>query len=360
MTANDICELTADIIGMSYPSDKKKMFFLCRMANHEIWKQGKWHGMIKEFFVNTRTDQNGNKFIVTPNGYNVLLGVNIDAKPNRINNHWFQFHRNGNGSVTKENGWNYTTAVMDMGLGAVIEQPRKRNEISLDTKDPVYLAVRSRGCESVDATLTISGENGIGDLHYSFPSTVNNPVVRSLANPLQTTVESIEPTYGIEYKLTNKFSLYENVSWSQINSIHKSVTNNPVDIYAVHDSGESYLIATLAPHQRQSSYRSYMIPKEACGDTSCVHAMFKISEPEGIEFPTQNMIVDNVTALIDMIMGMDYKYFKKDLNAGAAYILSSVKALEDSTRENMSNHQSSIQVDDTVFKIPDFYLNDNY
>ena len=360
MTADQICTMTADIIGMSYPNDKKKMFFLCQMANQEIWKQGKWHGMIKEFFVNTREDQNGYKFIITPNGYDVLLGVNLDSNPSRITNNWFQFHRNGNGSTTKEKGWNFTESVMDMGVFPVIEQPRKRNEISVESNDPVYLAVRSRGCESDDVKLTISGENGIGDLHYSFPSTVNNPLVRSLANPEQTKVEKIEPTYGIEYKLTNKFSLYENVSWSNITSIHKDVTNNPVDIYAVHDSGESYLVATLAPHQKQSSYRRYMLPKELCGNSQCVHAMFKVSEPDNIEFGTQRMITENVTALIDMMIGMDYKYFKKDLNAGALYILSSVKALEDSTRENMSNHQSSIQVDETVFKIPEIYLNDNY
>ena len=181
-----------------------------------------------------------------------------------------------------------------------------------------------------------------------------------MANPVEVTVQSAEPTYGIEYKLTNKFTLYDNISWSNIISIHKDVTVNPVDVYAVHDSGESYLIATLAPHQRTSTYRRYMLPKDKCGNIPCVHAMFKISEPEGIEFGSQLMITNNTTALIDMMIGMDYKYFKKDLNAGALYILSAVKALEDSTRENMANHQSSIQVDETIFKIPEIYQDDNY
>lgn len=351
--------MTADIIGMSYPSDKDKMFFLCRMANHEVWKQGRWHGMIKEFYVNTRLDKDGNRYITSPNGYNILLGVNLDSRPTRITNHWFQFHRNGNGSVDKNSGWNFTGSVMDMGKSPVIEQPRYRSLITTGKQDPVYLAVRSRGFESDEANVIISGENN-GQVHYSFSQASSKPITRSLVNPVETNIIQSEPTYGVEFKLTNKFALCDNVAWTYISNIEKTITNNPVDVYAVHDSGESYLLATLAPHQREANYRSYMLPREQCKDFNCVHAMFKISEPESIEFPTQQMVTDNVTALIDMIIGMDFKYFKKDLNAAATYILSAVKALEDSTRENMSNHQTSIQVDDTIYGTPDQYLDDSY
>lgn len=359
MNAEQICKMTADIIGMSYPSDKDKMFFLCRMANHEIWKQGRWHGMIKEFYVNTRLDSDGNRFITSPNGYNILLGVNLDSRPTRITNHWFQFHRNGNGSVSKGSGWNFTGSVMDMGKSPVIEQPRYRSLIESGKQDPVYLLVRSRGQEDEKANVIISGENN-GQTHYSYNNAAKNNIVRSLNNTNESQIIQVEPKYGVEFKLTNKFLLCDNISWTHITSIQKTITNNPVDVYAVHDSGESYLIATLAPHQRETNYRNYMLPREQCKDFQCVHAMFKMSEPDGIEFPTQQMVTDNVTALIDMMMGMDLKYFKKDLNAASIYILSAVKALEDSTRENMSNHQTSIQVDDTIYGIPEYYLDDQY
>ena len=316
--------------------------------------------MIKEFFVNTRTDGSGKKFIVTPNGHNILLGINVNTKPTRIVNNWFQFHRNGSGSAQQGKEWNTTTAVIDMGESPVIEQPRIRHEIDVSQQDPVYIAVRSRGCEDDGCVLVVSGENRCGEAHYSFNPNQNSEFIRTISNPVNTTIEKTEPTYGIEYKLTNKFSLFENIYWSRISKITKSITKNPVDVYAVHETGESYLLATLAPHQTNSTYRSYMLPEPECGGIECVHGLFKISEPEAISFPTQHMVTDNVTALMDMMMGMDYKYFKKDLNNAAVYILSAVKALEDSTRENMSNHQTSIQVDETIYGTPTEFLTDNY
>lgn len=360
MTAEEICKLSADVVGMSYPSDKEKMFFLCRMANHEIWKQGRYHGMIKEFFVNTRQDGEGRKYIVTPNGHNVLLGINVNSKPQRIVNNWFQFHRNGSGSAQQDKNWNTTTAVIDMGVSPVIEQPRIRNIVDCDKRDPVFLAVRSRGIEDEDAKVIISGENRCGEEHYSYNPEQQKEITRTLLNPIIVKSEGIEPTYGVEYKLKKNFTLYSNIMWSKITSITKTVTNHPVDVYAVHGNQEAYIVATLAPHQRSSSYRNYLLPMPECEGYGCVHGIFKISEPDSIEFPTQQMVTDNVTALMDMIIGMDYKYFKKDLNTASVYILSAVKALEDSTRENMSNHQTSIQVDETIYGTPQEYLTENY
>jgi hypothetical protein len=360
MTAEEICKLSADVIGMSYPSDKDKMFFLCRMANHEIWKQGRYHGMIKEFYVNVREDGSGKKFIVTPNGHNVLLGINVNTKPTRIVNNWFQFHRNGIGSSQQGRDWNTTTAVIDMGESPVIEQPRIRHEIQLSKQDPVYIAVRSRGIEDDDSFLIVSGENRCGEDHYSFNPRQANEFIRTLSDPVSTTLQKISPTYGIEYKLTNKFTLYENIYWTKVAKISKSVTKNVVDVYAVYETGESHLLATLAPHQTNSTYRSYMLPMPDCQGHECVHGLFKTSEPEAIHYPSQQMVTENVTALMDMMIGMDYKYFKKDLNAASVYILSAVKALEDSTRENMSNHQTSIQVDETIYGTPQEFLTDYY
>lgn len=360
MTAEQLCEMTADIIGMSYPSDKDKMFFLCSMVNHEIWKQGRYDGTIKEFYVNLKDGLDGNKYIVTPNGYNILLGVNLDTKPTRITNSWFKFHRNGIGDAPHKTRFNLTESVMDLGKTAVIEQPRVRKTIQAGIQDPVYITVRSRGYEDESANMVISGENRLGQLVYSFKESDQKPITRSLTNPNETTVVKGDPTYGVDFKLTNKFSLCDNIHWSQVTKITKTVTNNPVDVYAVHDSGESYLLATLAPHQRESIYRTYQLPKEECSNHGCVLAMFKVSEPDRIEFGSQSMITSNPTALIDAMIGMDFKYFKKDLNAAATYILSAVKALEDSTRENMANTQQSIQVDQTIYATPEHYLEDQY
>ena len=360
MTAEEICQISADIIGLSYPSDRSKLFFLCRMTNHEIWKQGRYHGMIKEFYVNTKVDECGRKYITSPNGHNVLLGVNLNTKPTRINNNWFQFHRNGSGSWDSDKNWKGIGGVMDMGPSPVIEQPRARNEISTSENDPVYIAVRSRGIEDAGIVVTINGENRLGEDHYTFTPIVETPFIRTLKNPIDTTIAKADVTYGAQYKLTNKFTLFENVFWSRINSISKPVTRHPVDVYAVHDTGETYLLATLAPHQRNSSYRNYLIPDDECCNAQCVHALFKMSEPESIEYPTQLMVTDNITALMDMMIGMDYKYYKKDLPNAAIYILSSVRALEDATRENQSNHESQIQVDELVYGTPIEYLTDNY
>lgn len=352
--------MCADIIGMSYPSDKEKMFFLCSMANHEIWKQGKWDGMIKEFYVNLKSETNGNKFIVTPNGYDILLGVNLDTKPSRITNNWFKFHRNGMGDAPRGTKFNLTESVMDLGKAPVVEQPRKRSTIQTGMIDPVYITVRSRGIEDDNANMIISGENRLGQTVYSFSGTKSTQITRSLADQAETAIIQAKPTYGVDFKLTNKFTLCDNIHWSHITKITKTVTNNPVDVYAVHDNGESYLLATLAPHQRESSYRTYQLPLEQCKEHECILALFKMSEPDRIEFGSQSMVTSNPTALIDMMMGMDYKYFKKDLNAAATYILSSVKALEDSTRENMANTQVSIQVDQTIYGIPEYYMEDHY
>lgn len=358
MTAEQICEEVADLVGLSYPDDKKKLFFLCRMANHEIWKQGKWTGMIKEFNVNTYTDQHGVRYMNTPTGYDVLLGVNVGSNPARINNHWFQFHKNGNGSVSKDKGWNHTDSVIDMGYFPTMYPLRRRHELVKNIPDAVYLAVRSRGNEHPDTKLTISGENTIGQLLYSFPAKANE-VIETLESPRVENIQASVPTYGCEYKLTTKFFMYNNIAFSEVASITKTITANPVDVYAMHDTGESYLVATLEPHQTNAKFRRYMLPKELPCQSNCVHGMFKVSEPEAIVYPTQQMITDNITALIDMIMGMDLKYHKKDLNAAAVYVLSAVKALEDSTKENMANHQTSIQVDLGSLELPEI-INVNY
>jgi hypothetical protein len=316
--------------------------------------------MIKEFYVNLRDGLDGSKYIVTPNGYDILLGVNLDTKPTRITNSWFKFHRNGIGDAPRGTKFNLTESVMDLGKSPVVEQPRKRLTIQDGMIDPVYITVRSRGIEDDKANMIISGENRLGQTIYSFNGASQQPITRSLADPAETAILKAEPTYGVEFKLTNKFTLCDNIHWSNIIKITKTATNNPVDVYAVHDNGSSYLLATLAPHQRESVYRTYQLPKEQCRDHQCILAMFKVSEPDRIEYGSQAMITSNPTALIDMMMGMDYKYFKKDLNTAATYILSAVKALEDSTRENMANTQQSIQVDQTIYGIPEHYLEDSY
>lgn len=354
MTAEDISKLVAPIVNFSYPQDKAKLFLLASMTNMEIWKQGKWHGMIKEFHVNIKHDGEGRPFITMPDDYNVLLGINLDSKPTRIRNHWFQFHRNSLGSVSKEQGWNMTGAAMDMGDSPVIEQPRRRNEIELCAYDPVYLAVRSRGGCDDGKIVTISGENRLGEKNFSY-NTKYQDATRTMSQTELVKVDS-SPTYGVEYKLTNKFTLFENVHWSHITEIRKEVTNSPVDVYAVYESGESHLVATLQPHQTRSRYRNYLLPQEECRDWKCVHILAKASEPEMIQFGSQPMITANITALMDMMIGNDYKYFKKDLNAAAAYIMSSVTALEQSTKENMSNHESPIQVDEGITEIPSQHL----
>lgn len=354
MTAEELAKLVAPLVSLSYPQDKGKLFFLASMSNSEMWKQGKWHGMIKEFHVNIKRDGDNRPYITLPDDYNILLGINLDSKPTMIRNHWFQFHRNSLGSVSKEQGWNMTCAAMDMGESPVIEQPRKRHEIDCCANDPVYLAVRSRSNCDNGKTITISGENRLGERNFSY-----NQKYQEATRTIGAT-ESVKfdayPTYGIEYKLTDKFTLFENVQWSQITSIHKEVTNSPVDVYAVYETGESHIIATLQPHQTQSRYRNYLLPHDKCKEWKCVHVLAKASEPEIIQFPSQPMISSNMTALIDMMMGNDYKYYKKDLNAASAFILSAIAALEQSTKENTSNHESPIQVDEGISGIPEQHL----
>jgi len=119
MTADELSNIAAGLMNMSFPDDKEKLYFLCTMTNREAWMKGKWHGMIKEFHVNIKTDYEGRQYITAPDDHNVLLGINLNSKPVPIKNHWFQFHRNSNGSVSKEQGWNMTGSAMDMGNSPV-------------------------------------------------------------------------------------------------------------------------------------------------------------------------------------------------------------------------------------------------
>lgn len=340
-------------MNMSFPDDKEKLYFLCTMTNREAWMKGKWHGMIKEFHVNIKTDYEGRQYITAPDDHNVLLGVNLDSKPVPIKNHWFQFHRNSNGSVSKEQGWNMTGSAMDMGHSPVIEQPRRRNEISATEYDPVYLAVRSRGYCDDGKIVTISGENKLGEKNISYKK-IGAEKIRTLDSP---NIERLEvmPTYGVEHKLTNKFSFYENIFWSQITEIRKEVTVAPVDVYAFHETGEAYIVATLMPHQTRARYRNYLLPQE-CATWKCCHILCKASEPEVISYGSQPMVTDDLTALIDIMIGNDYKYHKRDLPTAAAYILSGVSALEQSSKENTSNHQSPMQVDEGIYAYPEHHL----
>lgn len=351
-TAEKAAKLIAKYVGYKYPDNKEELFEILTLVNDRIWNEGSWWGMTAEFYVSTRKGPNNENYIVCPPNYDILKAVNVNGNPVLPRDRWFQFHKNGSGTIDKSCG-NWTESVVDLGEYPTI------NDIFQCTNDArpdkILIGATLTGEETSTnppKLVRVQGEWDRGGEVYtyereSFP-----------ANKIEFLNEEqgFHPVFGAKIALNNKLRFIENIWWKKITNITKDVTVNPVEVYAIHNDENKtlQLIAVMGPHQTYARHRRYLVPDDACikscncsNSCSCppvVHGMFKISEPEEIVYDTQTIYTRSREALISLAIGVSEMFNKKKPENSIPFTLNGIKALEDNNRENQSDDIFPIQV----------------
>lgn len=343
-TAEEAAKLIAPYVKMTYGSNNDKLFQLLTLVNDRIWKEGSWHGMSKEFYVRTRFGPQGERYIVPPYGYDVLLALNLDGNPSIPKDKWTQFHKNGYGTVDKSCNWLETA--LDYGEHATINDIFCEKAANIKP-NPIKIGAITLGPEQTAPTVTISGEWDREGPVFTFRK---EEISSKRITPVNYEPKT-EVVYGAELAIHDTtIRKIDNIYWRSISAIRKTVTANPVEVYAFHSDGTVQLLTKIYPHQTISKNRRYMVPSQC--SSSVVHCMFKISEPEEIVSGTQPVLTRNREALISIAMGMNFLYNKEDPEPAAIYIASGFKSLNDEKREIEADEMENYQM------VEDPYMDD--
>ena len=269
-----------------------------------------------------------------PQSHPVLLAVNVKGRPATVRDSYFMFHKNGYGDIRDTPGCTWNQDIYDIGSLPYFN----KNNINFSTG--LQIGVRPLGVPGQNESVYVSGTYANGNSIYTYRNAKFGNCCGCTADPTQ--VDSIN---GVELKLkAGEFTYINNIKFTDILSISKSITRTPVEVIAIDAVGNGYLIARLEPNQRFSRYRKYLVPNDLCG-SNCLHAIFKIAQQENITSGTDNIIVSNEEALISLAKSIQAIYYKEQPELGANYFLQAITCLEKEKREEESQTTSPIQVD---------------
>jgi hypothetical protein len=274
-------------------------------------------------------------YIFAPPGYDTLLGVNYDGKPRIMRDAYFMFHKNGPGDIKGHNYCHWNTDVYDAG-----EVPTL-HDINLYGECGVMVGVRSIGTPGEDEYVSINGKTLYGKEVYTYEfkdACKDCNCVQAVEDATAPVVRTIQ---GLRIKVTEKFEYIDNVFFTSIDNIFKTITRCPIEVVFINKNGEAFITARISPYDTHSSYRKYTIPKGCCDS---IHGIFKIEKQRNIVDDSQPIILNNEEALLALCKGINLKYNKEQLTAGDTYLESGVIALEEELREKSSPIETPIQV----------------
>lgn len=342
-TAGYMADKIAPFVDLCYPQNSDEMFQLLTLVQNEIWMSGKFHDSTRWYYCATYPDGT----IKTPHGYNILLGIDVNGKPQDIRDEIFLFHMNGPGDVMAYNSKTFDRGVYDLGTSPVLFQPTDRNKCScckMDTRAK-FLYVVSDKCTKKEPFLNtvVSGLDCKGAFIYSYEKSTKSGIkVCQCEQSLET--EGVEVIHGVKYPITGNRFTYKNIKYSEITNIIKEPTQTPVEYWSVDEKGNGFLIARLEPNEVLSSYRTYRIPTK-CNKNKCVLGLFKRSKPQEIVDANQILITSNYNALLSLCIGVDFKYNKKKVQSAVPYIQDAFALLNADLKEHKSNSQSPLQIE---------------
>ena len=335
-----IADEIAPFVGMSYPNDEKRLFDLLSLVQDQIWMSGKFYNSTKYFYTPVRD----NNLIITPHGYNVLLGCNIDFRPVSINGVASIFHKNGPLEVPLKQG-GFSQSVYHIGDSPVMIQPNDEwcSPCKPKTKRDYYIAVQGGGCETNKETLvSVSGCNGKQIYTYRKEETESEPVICEDRDLVETEIKYSE---GVVYPILGKMVFHENIIISEVYNIIKDPTVSPVEYYLVDkETRVGVLTARLEPYETNAKYKRYQVSK-SCVKGKCILGLYKKSKPVKIVDESQIFISDNMQAILSIAQGIDHKYSKGDIEKGMAYIRDGINLLNLEVREERANKNSKLQVE---------------
>ena len=354
ITAGEAAELICPFIGLNPDNNEEELFLILSLIQTKAWKMGTFRGMVKDFNVNIRRKTiNGKEkaYIITPHGFEIMLGVNLDGKPAPIHDNYFQFNPNGEGSMTDCCGCNWSEGVVDVGEFPTLFQPCENRCCcgSLDCQS-ANIGVVSYGCsdrcrDNMES-VTVNGLSHLGNPIYTYEP--ENPYLQSAqscrcVSPDSNNDPQKRVISGDRFPITEKLVVHKNIKWSRIESIRKGYSDAPVEVFTV-CGNSTELLARLEPYQKASRYRIYELP-DCCCNHQCVHGLFKIGKPERIQHKDQPMIIDDEEAIIAMSKSFDLTYNKEKIVEGEAFLQKGMKNLDDELRSNRSNARTPVIVE---------------
>lgn len=329
LTASEAIRQIAPFVGLDVDNDRERLFLYLTFAQKMAWKAGTYKGFMREFDVATY-EVNGHRFLKTPHGYNVLMGINLNTKPTQIQDSYFQFHHNSMGSLTDERVLSFVNYALAYREYATMLGP------NLLMRKEAFKVLAIAMEQETDKRTIIGGIDVEG-----------NPIMSSVdGNTIDGTRVLLEH---------NIAKLVDDYWYADVSHISKDQTNGPVNYYANYESGDTVHIARLEAFQTNSMYRIYQVPKSVeCGCSA--HCLFKISEPDPIVSESQRLIIDDMEALLSLCMGMDQSYDKKDLNLGESFIGKGIMSLDRELKSASSPVAPSIQYIGMDNDVEDYFM----
>jgi hypothetical protein len=336
MIAKQAAEFVARFIDKSFPQDREEIYEIMTLALNRAWNEGKWLGMTAEFFVPVEKDLAGNNFIIAPTTHPILLAVNVNGSPNvSIRDNYFQFHKNGMGSIVNSGDCRWTQDVTDIGVIPII------NKHNINFRGGVRIGVRPLGQPGENEEVYIDGVNEVGGKLYTY---VKSDLGCACACTLESQRESrVETVNGVKIKVQDGFHYISNALFYDIKGISKTVTRTPIEVIAIDCDNNATVIARIEPNQMESKYRKYSVPTAMCGK-GCIHGLYKISKQEKIVNDTDRLILSNLEAIIAFTKGIYMLYYKENLEVGSSFILNGISILEKERREEDSPSEFPVQV----------------
>jgi len=327
MNAGQGAETIAQFVDCVYPQDSVKIWNILRLGINRAWKEGKWFGMTAEMFVPVQEDLCGGKFIISPFGYSNMIGLNVNCEPRTFRDIHFMFHKNGYGDVDQSGEACWNEDVYDEGVQNCLF------DFKAHFPDGAMLGVRSLSDAGEGEKLWIQGPTADGEQAFSYESIKDK--FPSGCNCVAVEEASLARTvHGIEFTITSDFQYINNIIFSDIASINKTITMGLIEVIAVDPAtGVGKRVNTLYPWEYKSPIKRYRIPKTCC-DT--VHGLFKIDEQPIIVDESQPIIISDDEAIISLAMGIYLVYHKQDIEKGTVYINQGINALEKEKREKES------------------------
>lgn len=329
-----IAEKIAPFIQLSWPNDQEAIFSYLSLAQQKIWRAGFFHNSIQHHYVNT--DLNGN--IITPHGYNILLGCNVNFKPVTITSHYSFFHCNGNGETALKDKNLYTETVF-LGNSPVFFQPND----SWMKKSRMFVTVKGQICEERKfSDVSVLGLDGKPIYTYVKETKKGSKIV--LCSQEKADSIGVEYRDGVRYAITAKPQFHKNILVSQILGIFKDQTLGPVEYYLTDESGFGRLCARLEPFETRSEYKRYKVSGH-CIKKGQILGLFKMSKPVDIVSENQYFLSDNIEAIIAIVKSFKIKNDEEDIQKAQTFMNDGLNSLREEIRGGRVKVREHLQVE---------------
>lgn len=343
LNIGQVSKLIAQHVDRTFPNDREAIYEILDLVKEKIWHSGKFYGSTKWGWCRVR----GDGTIITPHGYNILLGCKVEGLPSAdIKDKYFMFHKNGpTSSVIKDKGFN--NSVIDLGEFPTLLPPEKYH--SGKNIGNWYISVKSPGLgfSKNPSIARVMAYDCQGNKIYTYIFKKDEDAEEEVTQLGVDEIDQHEGVIeGINYQIKGVDTLYKNIIVSSVYGIVKQPTVTPVEfwLYENKSCSNGILMARLEPNETISSYRSYKVP-DGCIRNKWVYGLFKMSKPQATAFDSELFMTDNKSAIISIAKGVYKANFKDQLSEGRAFIDDGIRALNDELRESKSSSTSTMQVD---------------